>query len=65
MWRRSMSGFKKHAGPGDVLVFAPEILRPTIYYARVFPDADGELGGERPLPQALLYMDIARACFAG
>lgn len=66
MWRRSMTGFKNNAGPGDVLVFAPEILRPTINYARVFPDANGELKEESDrYQQALLYMDIARACFAG
>lgn len=66
MWRRSMAGFKRNAGPGGVLVFAPELLPPEISYARVFPDAKGNLVEEVDrYEQALIYRDIAREVFAG
>ena len=41
MWTRAMQGFLANAGPGDILVFAPEILAPTYYYARVFRNQAG------------------------
>jgi len=64
MWRRAMAGFKQNAGPGDTLIFTPELLSPSIYYARVFPDADGTLTEESDrYAQALLHRDIARECF--
>jgi hypothetical protein len=64
MWRRAMSGFKQHAGPGDVLIFAPELLRADIYYARVIEAADGSLHEESDrYAEALLYRDLARECF--
>ena len=65
LWTRAMAGFKRHAGPGDVLIFAPELLRPAIYYARVFPAPSGELREETDrYAEALLYQKIARQCFA-
>jgi len=65
MWRRAMDGFKQHAGSGAVLIFAPEILSRTHYYARVFPGRDGVLREESDrYAQALLYKDIAAECFA-
>ncbi|HSH09437.1 MAG TPA: hypothetical protein VK995_03560 [Oceanipulchritudo sp.] len=65
MWTRAMAGFLGMAGPGDVLVFAPEILSPKIYYARVFPDSTGKLVEESDrYAQAHLYAQIARECFA-
>lgn len=64
MWTRAMRGFLDHAGPGDVLVFAPELLAGTHYYARQFPGPDGRLAEESDrYAQALLYRDIARQCF--
>jgi hypothetical protein len=65
MWTRSFTGFLKTAAPGDYICFAPELLFPSIYYARVFPNALGELveEGDR-WQQALLYGEIARECFA-
>ena len=33
LWTRAMSGFKRTATPGDYLVFAPELLFPSINYA--------------------------------
>jgi hypothetical protein len=66
MWTRAMSGFRSNAGPGDVLIFSPELLRPEIYYARVFPDEHGRLREECDrYEQALFYAELARACFEG
>ena len=41
LWTRAMRGFLRAAHPGDVLVFAPELLSGTYYYARMFPTASG------------------------
>jgi len=65
LWTRAMAGFLRGAQPGDVLVFAPELLASTHYYARKYPDASGRLKEETDrYAQALLYRDLARACFA-
>ncbi len=65
LWTRAMLGFLRAALPGDVLVFAPELLPGTYYYARKFPNAAGQLEEESDrYAQALLYKDLARACFA-
>ena len=65
LWTRAMQGFLQRAQAGDVLVFAPELLIPDIYYARVFPAADGQLTEESDrYQQALRLNDLARACFA-
>ena len=64
MWTRAMRGFLDYAKPGDVLIFAPELLAGTYYYARMFPDAAGKLVEETDrYQQALLYQKIARECF--
>lgn len=64
MWRRAMQGFKKNANPGSILIFAPELLRSNIYYARVLPLANGQLVEESDrYAEALLYRDLARQCF--
>ncbi len=64
MWRRAMAGFKANAGAGDVLIFAPELLASTIYYARVFPDAGGGLVEESDrYAESILYAAIAREAF--
>ena len=64
MWIRAMRGFKTNASNGDVLIFAPELLRPTIYYARVFKDSTGNLIEETDrYQQALFYKSIAQECF--
>jgi hypothetical protein len=65
MWTRSFVGFLKTAKPGDFICFTPELLPPNIYYARVFPNAKGELveEGDR-WTQAILYTKIAKECFA-
>ncbi|HEV2136217.1 MAG TPA: hypothetical protein VGR47_18405 [Terracidiphilus sp.] len=65
LWTRAMTGFLSNAKPGDVLIFAPELLAGTYYYARKFPNAAGKLEEETDrYAQALLYRDLARACFA-
>ena len=64
IWARAMRGFLDRAGPGDILVFAPELLSGTHYYARLFPGPDGEMVEESDrYAQALLYADIARQLF--
>jgi len=64
LWRRALAGFRRNARSGDVLVFAPEILRSDIYYARVFPDATGQLHEETDrYREALLYAEIIRNLF--
>jgi hypothetical protein len=64
IWTRAMSGFLRSAEPGDVLIFAPELLAGTYYYARLFPTSSGELIEETDrYAQALLYRDFARSCF--
>ncbi len=65
LWTRAMLGFLGTAQAGDVLVFAPELLAGTHYYARKFPDAAGRLVEETDrYAEALLYKDLARSCFA-
>lgn len=64
LWTRAMSGFKQHAGPGDVLIFAPELLTARFDYARKFPDTTGQLREESDrYAQALLYQKLAKHCF--
>lgn len=65
LWTRAMLGFLSNAQPGDLLIFAPELLAGTYYYARKFPNATGELKEETDrYAQALLYRDLGHACFA-
>lgn len=65
LWTRAMLGFLRAAQSGDMLIFAPELLSGTHYYARMFSHALGRLDEETDrYAQALLYMDLARACFA-
>jgi hypothetical protein len=64
MWIRAMAGFLRNAGKGDVLIFAPELLSGTYYYARKFLDASGRLEEESDrYDQAILLKDLARICF--
>jgi hypothetical protein len=65
LWIRAMLGFLRSARPGDVLIFAPELLSGKYYYARLFPDASGQLVEETDrYAQALFYKKLAKACFA-
>src|SRR3984957_815991 len=64
MWIRAIAGFLRNAGKGDVLIFAPELLSGTYYYARKFSDASGQLEEECDrYDQAILLKDLARTCF--
>jgi hypothetical protein len=64
LWTRAMLGFLRSAGRGDYLIFAPELLSGRHYYARLFPDARGQLVEETDrYQQALLYQELARSCF--
>jgi hypothetical protein len=65
LWTSSMLGFLRIADPGDVLIFAPELLSGANYYARKFPVSFSQLSEETDrYAQALLLKDLARACFA-
>jgi hypothetical protein len=65
MWTRAMSGFIRNAKRGDVLIFAPELLAGTYYYARKFPDSTGNLKEESDrYAEAMRYATMARRCFA-
>lgn len=64
-WTQSFLGFLRSAQPGDYICFNPELLAANNYYARTFPDADGNLVEECDRwEQAKLYTRIARECFA-
>lgn len=65
LWTRAMLGFLKSAKSGDVLIFAPELLSGTHYYARLFPNPVGQMVEESDrYAQALLYKELACACAA-
>lgn len=55
-----MSDFLRNAGPGDMLIFAPELPAGTHYYARLFPDSSGKLIEESDRYTEVLYRDLAR-----
>jgi hypothetical protein len=65
LWIHAMVGFLRNARSGDVLIFAPELLSGTYYYARLFPRTSAQLIEETDrYAQALIYQDLARTCFA-
>lgn len=65
LWTRAMLGFLRNAKSGDVLIFAPELLSGTHYYARLFPNPVGQMVEESDrYAQALLYKELAFACAA-
>jgi hypothetical protein len=53
LWTLSFAAFLKNAGPGDHILFVPELLSPRIYYGH---------GGDR-WQQSLVLRRIARECF--
>lgn len=64
LWTRAMLGFLRAAGPGNVLIFAPELLSGRSYYARLFPDPKGDLVEETDrYAQALLLKELAKSCY--
>lgn len=65
LWTRAMTGFLSHAGPGDILIFAPELLSGLNYYARMFPGPSLRLAEESDrYQQALVLNGLANQCFA-
>jgi hypothetical protein len=65
LWTHAMLGFLRNAKRGDCLIFCPELLSGAYYYARRFPDATGALVEESDrYREALVYKDLAHACFA-
>lgn len=50
-----MLGSLRSAGPGDVLIFSPELLAGTHYYALLFPEASGQLVEECSKNRAILF----------
>lgn len=65
LWTKAMTAFRRNALPGDVLIFAPELLSGRNYYARMFPDSSSNLVEESDrYEQALLLKEIAIQCFA-
>ena len=64
MWTHAFRAFKQDAQPGDWLGFAPELLKPSINYARLFPDGNGGWREECDRwQQALLYRELALQLF--
>ncbi|GIW76203.1 MAG: hypothetical protein KatS3mg104_1266 [Phycisphaerae bacterium] len=59
IWTRCFREFLDNAGPGDMIVFAPELLAPRIAYARTF---QGREESDRWV-QASYLAKIARQCF--
>jgi hypothetical protein len=64
IWTLAMRGFKQRAGAGDYMIFCPELLSRQHYYARCFPNAEGQAIEESDrYTEALIYLDIARECW--
>ena len=64
LWTLAMTGFFRNGHRGDILIFAPELLAGTHYYARKFPDRNGNLREESDrYDEAKTYTAIARECF--
>lgn len=63
LWTLATRGFLANAAPGDVLIFAPELLARTHYYARCFTGPDGQLMEESDrYAEAIAYARLAREC---
>lgn len=60
LWTESFRGFLRRRPSADSFCFAPELLGPEIYYARVF---EGREESDR-WQQSLVLVRIARECFA-
>jgi hypothetical protein len=64
LWTRCFTAFLKSAQPREYICFVPELLPSDICYARTFSDANGQLREEGDRwQQALLYKDLAKACW--
>lgn len=64
LWTAAFAGFLAQAHPGDYIVFAPELLSPRIYYARLLAVAGTERVEECDRwAQSLVLRRIAAECF--
>jgi hypothetical protein len=64
MWTRSFAGFLKTAKPGDFFCFTPELLGPSIFYARKFRNLSGEMVEESDRwQQAQVLGRIGKECW--
>jgi hypothetical protein len=64
LWTRSFLGFLRHAGSGDYLIFAPELLGPSKNYARMVASGDGRWTEDTDRwGEALALVEIARECW--
>ena len=61
MWTRVCAAFKQQATPQNVLIFAPELLWPAIYYAPV--DQNGHEMSDR-WQDVLIVANIFKECWA-
>jgi sugar phosphate isomerase/epimerase len=59
LWTEAFAGFLARRPVTDAICFTPELLAPSIYYARVF---DGQEESDR-WQQSLVLVRIARECF--
>lgn len=65
LWGRVFAAFRRHARPGEVLPFAPELLPASKAYARCFRDVQGcEREESDRWRQALVLADLARRWWA-
>lgn len=65
MWTRSFAGFKKAAGKGDYIIFAPELLEPSINYARLCRTAEGQWQEDSDRwEESVKLVEVATECFA-
>jgi hypothetical protein len=65
VWTRAMQGFLAHATANEVLSFVPELLHPSINYARVFSDANGVYIEESDRWfESWQLAEIGKKCFA-
>ena len=60
LWTEAFAGFLARRPAADAICFTPELLAPSIYYARTF---DGREESDR-WQQSLVLVRIARECFA-
>ncbi|HEY8545296.1 MAG TPA: hypothetical protein VIL36_09625 [Acidimicrobiales bacterium] len=63
LWTAAFRGFLATAGPGEHVVFAPELLPPQVHYARTVPTPEGRAEESDRWEQALVLTRIARRCW--
>ncbi len=65
LWTACFREFLARAQRGEAIYFAPELLAPEIFYARTFPNGEGdEVEESDRWEQSLVLKRIAERCFA-